>query len=142
MFNDYFEQSTRKVGHGQESQKPANPTVIVEADGTMTVTLRGVTKAPFAYKRPRCPFRHIIRLICRRSRRITRIIAQIIISAGFIASGILVGLNPVGAMLFVTGLCLASCQEDTQTKEEYRQAVIEHFQARGQTPPRWTQGGR
>ena len=108
-----------------------------QTNGELTVTLTGVTRLPFAYRRPRCPVKHIRRLV-RRSRRIARIGVQVVISSSFISAGIMMGLNPIGAMLFVVGICLASCQEDKQTKEEYRQAVITHFSERGKTPPRWT----
>jgi NAD(P)H-dependent flavin oxidoreductase YrpB (nitropropane dioxygenase family) len=88
---------------------------------------------PFAYRRPRCPMRHLrrlirrfIRLIRRRSRRITRISVQVIVSGGLIAGGITAGLNPIGALLVFIGICLASCQE-AESNEEYRLAVIAHY---------------
>lgn len=103
-----------------------------------------ITSPSFTYKRPRCPLKALKRFLRRNSRRITHIIAKSIISGAFVAVGIVAGLTIVGLICFITGICLASCQEDTQTPEEYRQSVIEHFEARGQTPPRWTQkeGGR
>lgn len=97
---------------------------------------------PFAYKRPR-PFikalgRFVWRLIRRNSRRIARIIIKSLISGVFVAAGIIAGLTVVGLLCFFCGICLASCQEDTQTPEEYRQAVVAHYQARGKVAPRWT----
>lgn len=132
---------------GVTSQEPTNQTIVEEADGTFTVTLKGVTRSHFTYKRPRCPMRHIrrairrlIRRIRRNSRRIARIIVKSIVSGAFVAAGIIAGLTIAGLLLFFCGICLASCQE-SETEEEYRQAVIEHFSERGQTPPRWTRRG-
>jgi hypothetical protein len=74
--------------------------------------------------------------------KVARIGVQVILSAGFISSGIIVtqvtGLNPIGACLGFTGFCLAFAEEDAQTAEEYRQEVIAHYSERGQVAPRWT----
>lgn len=110
----------------------------------MDTLKKEIRTQPFTYRRPRCPVKHLGRLIRRLirrlgSRRLARIGAQVTISATLIASGITIGLTPVGVCLAIAGFCLAFPMEEEETAEEYRQAVIAHFEERGQTPPRWTE---
>lgn len=93
---------------------------------------------PFVYRRPRCAVRHLLRQLT--AGGVARIGVQVLLSASLIAGGIIVT-GPIGAALAFTGFCFAFATEDDQTPEEYRQAVIAHFEGRGQTPPRWTRQG-
>ncbi len=101
--------------------------------------VRESTVRPFVYRRPRCAVQHLLRQLT--VRYVARIGVQVTVSASLIAGGITVGLNPIGAALAFTGVCLAFATDDDQTPEEYRLEVIAHFEARGKTPPKWTIGG-
>lgn len=69
-------------------------------------------------------------------KKAVRIGTQVTLSGSLIACGIIAGLNPIGAMLTFTGVCLAFCQEE-ETNEEYNAQVRAHFSERGQQCPRW-----
>lgn len=103
------------------------------------ITAANVTRSPFAYRRPGSAVRHLIQRLT--GRYVARIAGQALLSGSLIAGGITYGLNPIGAALGFTGLCLAFVTKDDQTPEEYRLEVIAHFAERGKTPPKWTIGG-
>jgi hypothetical protein len=73
-------------------------------------------------------------------KKVVRISSQVITSASLIAAGILIGLNPIGAMLGLTGVCLATAQE-SESVEEYNAEVIAHFEERGEKCPAWALKG-
>lgn len=106
----------------------SNIDISTQANSDTTVT-------PFAYRRPRCAVRQMLRQLV--FLRVARIGVQVITSASLISAGILVT-GPIGAALTLTGICAATAQKDEQTPTEYRLMVIAHFEARGKTPPKWT----